>query len=137
MMKKRERTMPYTFDENILSDLHKDARGWRPRSESFWTRWNESNNDGKQVIWDGLIDELDEAIAADEAASEEAVASFEAQIASNLELGAPNREAAIRWIIDSLDLDESDRLYGGEYICWDMGLPYSMKGTFDSVMVAV
>ena len=128
--------MPYTYDEAILSDLHKDAYGSRP-CEGFWARWNESNNEGKQVIWDGLIDELNETIAADKAASEEAVASFEAQIASNLELGAPNREAAIRWVIDSLDLDEFDRSYGGEIVCWNMGLPDSMKGTFDSVMGTV
>ena len=136
MIGKREKTMPYTFDENTLSDLHKDARGWRPRSEGFWIRWKTSDDDGKQSIWDGLIDELDETIAADKAASEEAVASFEAQIASNLELGAPNREAAIRWIVDSLNLTESDLMYGGDYICWELGLPYSMKGTFDEYLEA-
>ena len=131
MMKKREKSMPHTFDENILSDLHKDAYGFRPRSESFWAAWNSANSDGKQSIWDRLIDDLEATIAADKAASDEAVASFEAQIADNLEIGAPNREAAIRWIVDSLALTESDRMYGGEYICYEMGLPTSMKGVFD------
>ena len=48
----------YTFDENTLSDLHKDARGSRPRSDFFWDTWNQADNDGKQAIWDGLVDEM-------------------------------------------------------------------------------
>ena len=43
----------YTFDEQTLSDLHKDARGSRPRSDWFWDAWNQADNDGKQAIWDG------------------------------------------------------------------------------------
>ena len=39
----------YTFDEQTLSDLHKDARGSRPRSDLFWDAWNEADNDGKQA----------------------------------------------------------------------------------------
>ena len=49
----------YTFSEELLSDLHKDARGFRPRSEWFWNNWNTSNDDGKQAIWDNLVEELE------------------------------------------------------------------------------
>jgi hypothetical protein len=49
----------YTFSEELLSDLHKDARGFRPRSEWFWHDWNTSDDDGKQAIWDNLVEELE------------------------------------------------------------------------------
>lgn len=49
--------MEYTFDERCVSDLHKDAFGFRPNHD-FWREWELSDNDGKQVIWDSLIEVL-------------------------------------------------------------------------------
>ena len=123
----------YTFDEQILSDLHKDARGFRPR-DGFWRHWNESTMDEKQAIWDGLIRELDYEMERERQAQEAAVAHFEANVQRNLELGAPTREDAIRWVLQSLDLDEMDLRYGGSRVCYELGLPYSMATTFDPIM---
>jgi hypothetical protein len=50
--------MEYTFVEREVSDLHKDAYGFRP-SYDFWREWELSDNDGKQAIWDGMIDSLE------------------------------------------------------------------------------
>lgn len=49
--------MKYTFDELSVSDLHKDAYGFRP-SESFWQEWTLANDDEKQYLWDSMIDVL-------------------------------------------------------------------------------
>ena len=49
--------MNYTFDELSVSDLHKDAYGFRP-SESFWQEWTLANDDEKQYLWDSMIDVL-------------------------------------------------------------------------------
>lgn len=49
--------MNYTFDERSVSDLHKDAYGFRP-GESFWTEWQASDMDGKQALWDLMIEDL-------------------------------------------------------------------------------
>ena len=38
----------YTFDENIVSDLHKDARGFRPHA-AFMEGWNQSSDDNNQA----------------------------------------------------------------------------------------
>jgi hypothetical protein len=46
--------MPYTYDDMSVSDLHKDAFGFRP-SETFWQEWELSNPDARQQIWDDLI----------------------------------------------------------------------------------
>ena len=75
----------YDFDEQTLSDLHKDARGFRPRSELFWATWATQDADGKQAIWDGLIRELDQVQA-------------KSQITAVIAAGAGNRITALRWI---------------------------------------
>ena len=49
--------MNYTFDEREVSDLHKDAYGFRPTS-TFWQEWQLSDMDGKQALWDLMIEDL-------------------------------------------------------------------------------
>ena len=91
----------YTFDENTLSDLHKDARGYRPRSESFWNEWSIATDAGKQSIWDGLCAELDRSIIEEKEVAERAIVSFLAEMNKFIEYGAGDRETALRWMTDS------------------------------------
>ncbi len=46
--------MIYTYDELIVSDLHKDAYGYRPR-EWFWEQWDAYSDDDKKIVWDNLL----------------------------------------------------------------------------------
>ena len=123
----------YTFDENLISDLHKDAYGFRP-SESFWASFAAFNPDQKQALWDSMIADLQGAMEEDRKMEELAISEFEKRIDGNIELGAKSREDAIRWVIDSLKLTEQDLWYGGEYVCYSLGLPYSYAKQFDSVL---
>ena len=125
--------MTYTFDENVVSDLHKDARGSRP-GEYFWAKWVNSNDETKQSIWDGLLVELDVAVVEEQTREQSAIASFEKHIAS-LESISNSREQSIRWIVEGLGLTESDKLYGSDYICYKLGLPYSYATQFDLAFV--
>lgn len=47
--------MEFTFNELEISDLHKDAYGFRP-NQDFWREWELSDDLGKQEIWDQLLD---------------------------------------------------------------------------------
>ena len=47
----------YTFDENLISDLHKDAYGFRP-DMSFWATFAAFNPDQKQALWDSMLAHL-------------------------------------------------------------------------------
>ena len=123
----------YTFDESIVSDLHKDAFGYRPR-EYFWAEWNNSADSEKQVIWDDLLEALERANEWERAQEAAAVKQFEGRIELLMNMGASSRETAIRWIIESMNLSENDKWYGGSYICYLMGLPYNMKETFDELV---
>lgn len=109
----------YTFDENIVSDLHKEAYGNRPRAE-FWLDWDSATADEKQQIWDSLID-----IAQSEAERErqdqlDAEAAFERHVerTTRLVVGS-TREDAIRYMHDSFntngDVEYLEYLLGVRY----------------------
>ena len=125
--------MNYTFDIDTLSDLHKDARGFRPRSEAFWATFATADADGKQAIWDGLIKEMEDRQSEELAAEHRALANFEARIAEYVALGASDRETAIRWILQAEGLDNE---YDAGYICYCLGLSYDLEGIFKPFMVS-
>jgi len=122
-------TTTYTYDERIVSDLHKDTYGFRPCS-GWWTEWKASDEDGKQAIWDMLLESYDQTMAYEKRMQEEAVAAFQERLDSLVQLGAADRDMAIRWVIQSLELTETDLCYGADYVCYCLGLPYSMAGAF-------
>ena len=133
MMKTEEATVTYTFDEDIVSDLHKDAYGFRP-SEYFWGTWNAEGDSGKQTIWDALLCSLDQAMDDQKAAYDAAKSEYEARLAEYISIGAKDRATAIRWLVQSLELTEADKWYGAEYICYTLGLPNSMQSEFKGVI---
>ena len=122
----------YTFDENLVSDLHKDAHGFRP-STWFWEEWTRADDSGKQRIWDNLLWELDQTMAEERRREEIAVGDFERGIRVNLALGATCRKDAIRWQLDGV-LEDHDLWYGGSYACYAFGLPYSYSAELDPIV---
>ena len=130
--------MAYTYDENIVSDLHKDARGYRPR-EMWWSEWNNGSDDDRQYIWDNLCRELEEEIRREQFLQEEAARAFEKRILDTQVMGAIDEDTAIRWILQSMDLDEYDIQYGADYILWEFGLSYShpRRDQIDRIMISL
>lgn len=122
----------YTFDSKIVTDLHKDAYGTRG-GELFRNQWNEADDDGKQKIWDSLLDALERSIQEEKEQDELAVTLFNAKVKNIITCGAGNRETAIRWIVQGMGLSETDLMYGGDYVCYNLGLPYSMRHEFDPI----
>jgi len=111
--------MNYTFDSNIVSDLHKDAYGRRP-GDSFWSQWIDASDAEKQTIWDGLLRSLEISMEIEREAEQRAVERFEALVRVNIDAGAEDRETALRWI-----MDVSNANGDWEYLCYKHGLPYS------------
>jgi hypothetical protein len=122
--------MSYTFDSNIVSDLHKDAYGVRP-SQFWWQCWTEASDAERQAEWDDLLAVLDQTIAREKQEEQEAIADFERMVENNLLCGARDRNQAIRWILQTLD--QSGALSTG-YFCYQLGLPYSMEKEFEKIM---
>ena len=113
----------YTFDDNTVSDLFKDVRGFRP-SEYFWEEWTQAPADVKQMIWDNLCNELEDTMAAERAAEARALADFGQQIIDNINRGADTIETAIRWMLEAEQFTQHDLAYGADYVAWKFGLSY-------------
>jgi len=113
----------YTFDDNIISDLHKDARGFRP-SEYFWEEWTQSPDDIKQKIWDYLCEELEQSMKQQEADEAAALAEFTERVIDTQLAGAGDMQTAIRWIIEGEDFSDIDYCYGADYCAYHFGLAY-------------
>ena len=108
----------YTFDENIVSDLHKDAYGFRPAG-SWWMMWEEASDLRRQEIWDNLVDDLNHSMDQEKQAQARAIERFEQLVAKTIEHGAEDRETAVRWIMDA-SICNGD----WEFLCYEHGLPY-------------
>ena len=122
--------MSYTFDTNLYSDLYKDVYGFRPRN----TGWNEMSDDEKQTEWNYLIKQLGIVNEEHKQREQNAIAEYEKRINDCMTLGAKDRNQAISWVLDSLNLSETDLMYGATYVCYTLGLPYEMQHQFTDVM---
>ena len=119
----------YTFDEQIVSDLHKDARGFRP-NVSWMHGWKTSTPDEKQGIWDELVNELSEEIDREQREQACAALALTERLEKMYELGATSEVQALQWIIEAEEFDDHDLQYGADYFCYHFGLSYSAKNEF-------
>jgi len=110
--------MTFTYDDNTVSDLHKEAYGYRP-SITFFDWWRNATPAEKQATWDSLMDTADAEVAREKAFEELAIKDFEAHIAETIKLGAHDRATALRWIMDASEANGD-----WEYLCFLTGLPY-------------
>ena len=90
----------FTFDDLTVSDLHKDARGFRPHA-AFMEGWNASDDENKQAIWDGLIRELERHQAWEAIREREALSEFQGELEILIESGAGDRQTALRWMTET------------------------------------
>tara|TARA_B110000503_G_scaffold103783_1_gene154916 strand:+ start:261 stop:695 length:435 start_codon:yes stop_codon:yes gene_type:complete len=113
----------YTFDETIVSDLHKDARGYRPDAY-FWEEWSQCGDDTRQAMWDNLLAELSETMDRERNAQAAALANFEAQLKVMKRAGAETTQQAIKWVFHAEKLDRYDLQYGADAVAYHFGMSY-------------
>jgi len=114
----------YTYSDELISDLHKDARGFRPH-EAFYEGWTQSDDDNKQAIWDGLCREMNR--REEEEARHEAylLAKFEEEVQTHIDNGAGDRQTALRW------MTQNDTFYHSqdvEHWVWKQGILFTDEG---------
>lgn len=119
----------YTFDENIVSDLHKDARGYRPR-EYFWSEWNNASDFDRQAIWDGLLEELSREMDRERHAQMMAEINMHQRIQGLMLIGAKDEVQALKWIMEAEEFSDIDLQYGASYFCFHFGLNYNAMKEF-------
>lgn len=91
----------FTFDYELFSDLYKDAYNIRPHGHEFYDP--KTTDERRQEIWDFMLGEVESAISCQRRKEIAAAQRFEARIAEAIEVGAADRETAIRWLMDADD----------------------------------
>ena len=103
------------------SDMFKDVHGFRPHNMT-----NEWTLEDYREAFVELDKDFEKQQEFEREEYKQAIARFENNIAEMIELGAGNRETALRWIIDSFD--KFDQVYiesDPHYMAFEMGLPIS------------
>jgi hypothetical protein len=119
--------MAYTFDAQIVSDLHKDAYGCRP-SAFWWDLWNEATDDEKQAEWDDLLEQLDIAIRQEEEERGSALADFEKELAAVMETGKCDELTALGYMTP-IEFDEATpHSQDIEHWVWNYGILFTDRG---------
>jgi len=109
---------------DIISDLHKDARGYRP-SQYFWEGWKELSDEGQKEIFDMLAEALQIRERDEREMEQRAIENFEARIADVIKLGAGNRQTALRWITSQEKFYHSQSV---EHFVWEQGILFTDYG---------
>ena len=108
----------YTYSNELISDLHKDARGFRPR-EGFWQTWSDSSPQRKELIWKGLIAEMEEAETERLMIEQINLDKFRATLRGLIVEHQVDWVTALRWLMDAEDEPEM------EYFLWKQGLSWA------------
>ena len=114
----------FTYSDDCFSDLHKDVYGFRPRG-TLMEEWHERTPRQKQELWNALCDELEENTKREKIVEQECVNEFEARVQDVIELGAENRETALRWIVGSETFYHSQDV---EHFVWEQGILFTDYG---------
>lgn len=122
----------FSYDDATVSDLYKDAYGFRP-SRDWLRNWNAMTPDEKEATWDSLYAAFEFSMENKKRAEARAITAFESYIAKIREATNTDRKTAIRYFVESLDLTYTSRDRAG-YICYTLGLPYSMENIFEEVL---
>lgn len=98
--------MTYTFDNDIVSDLHKSAHGCRPTG-TWWFQWKAMTDDEKQEEWDYLL-----AVAERETEEErQALIRWDSHITQLMVDNNIDRATAIRWDMNAMDANKDAGYY--------------------------
>lgn len=119
--------MAYTFDAQIVSDLHKDAYGVRP-SAFWWQCWNEATDDERQAEWDILVADLKASMRDEEEQQKTALADFEAELAAVMKTGNCDEITALSYMTP-VDFDEhTPNSQDVEHWVWQNGILFTNRG---------
>jgi len=117
----------YTYSEELVSDLHKDAFGFRP-TDHFWDRWEEMSPVQKQLEWDRLLQRSEDAADHERKRGQEAVVEFEWWL-RKAENRAGTVENALRWMTESeRDSGWMAHSQDAEHWVWKQGFLFTDRG---------
>lgn len=111
---------PLTFDRDILSDLHKDAYGYRPGAAYFqdWACWT---NEERQVDWDRMVQMVADNEKWRGESESAALLRWNQHIDTQRDSLGISRATALRWDMQAMEAEGDPGYY-----CYLWGLSYDM-----------
>ena len=120
-------TATYTYSDELVSDIYKDAYGFRPTAH-FWGCWKEMSPVQKQVEWDFLLQRSEDAADHERKREQEAVVKFESWL-RKVENHAGTVENALRWMTESeRDSGWMAHSRDAEQWVWKQGFLFTDRG---------
>jgi len=117
-----------------ISDLHKDARGFRPSLDRYELKTDDELM--AEIEWLGR--EVKEEIEREQQIDALCITRFNDEVAIFIQQGAANRSTAIRWMLQAQGYDETPA--DADFICYNNGInPFIPKGKaiFEEVEAAI
>ena len=121
-------TTTYTYSDELFSDFHKEAFGFRPSSDQM-ARWNAMSPDEKQDEWDYLDRSRENNMALEKAEADRAVMKFERWLEAEITVGAGDEETALRWMTqEDRDRGWMKHSQDAEQWVWKHGFFFTDRG---------
>jgi len=117
-----------------ISDLHKDARGFRPSLDRYELKTDDELM--AEIKWLGR--EVKEEIEREQQIDALCITRFNDEVATFIQQGAANRSTAIRWMLQAQGYDETSA--DADFICYNNGInPFIPEGKaiFEEVEAAI
>jgi hypothetical protein len=117
-------------DYELLSDLHKDARGYRP-TVAYMTWFKSLSDEQKNTEWNQHCVVLAANTVLEAEIADQSLAEYNTRILNMMNQFGIDRMTAIRWDMDAHEVDITDALlsYGTahqavEHYLWENGLSF-------------
>ena len=124
--------MTHTYEESLISDLHKDAYGFRPNSQ-YWTDWSFMTAAERQQEWDHLLEKAREE---DDRRESQELRSYELWCVDITELMAQHNISEARAIIWDMQNYVSD-INDLSLYCYKRGLTWSTEMEIEKLIKGV
>ena len=113
----------FTYCDDIISDLHKDARGHRP-THGFMLMWNDLSPAQKEKTWNNLCDEMNLREKQQKRAEIEALSELRINLREVMNTCNCNWKKALVYLADAEgeNINHDEQTF--DYFLWNQGIGY-------------
>ena len=112
----------YTYSDQLYSDFHKDAYGFRPsQDDPFYT----ADPKSKQIIWDLCTEQYEFKCSQEKLEEARCIANFQDYIDRMIDNGAGDEPTAYRWIVEGENFQNEMDV---EHYVWNQGILFTDYG---------
>ncbi len=113
----------YDYSDELISDLHKDARGHRP-SYGFMLMWDDLSPAQKQEKWDSLCEEMEESITLEKQMEKVSLDEFRKTLRTTMSWTGVDWKRAMFFLAQAEDMDIDANSQELEHFLWRQGIGY-------------